>query len=312
MNRGIVMEVQKRNVIVMTPGGEFISFLRNGRQYKIGEEVLVSAEQAATTRQRRLIWKPLLLLACSLLIAFTLLYNGKPGKAYAYVSMDAESSLEASVDEDLHVRDLRAYNKEGEQVLRDLGDWKGKRVTEVIASVIQRSEQMGYVKNREVLLTYVATNQKVDEELARSLHSLEEAYTKELHVTSRRSTPEQREAARKKGLTTGGYIKQQSPQQEMPPAEEPDEKEQIPSVPAPPPNEGTETNPHPEKKEQKQEEKEERMQEKQTRPQPPGKQKHPEKEERKREKKEKQLEKHYKQRPQHEKEREKEQEKEWD
>ena len=39
MNKGIVMDIKKHNVVVLTPNGEFITFKRKVHSYMIGEEI---------------------------------------------------------------------------------------------------------------------------------------------------------------------------------------------------------------------------------------------------------------------------------
>ncbi|WP_313960555.1 anti-sigma factor domain-containing protein [Bacillus thuringiensis] len=216
MNKGIVMDIKKHNVVVLTPNGEFITFNRKAHSYMIGEEISFDEEEQRSPRftMPSFLKSASILVAC-LLCVFLFFYNQPEEKAFAYVSVDINPSLEASVTKDLRVIDLRACNDDGRRILKEMKQWENKHVQDVIRTIIKQSQEDKYLTNdKEVMLTAVAKDKSLGPQLEKAMQELKKEYEiKHITVEYQSSTMQIREDAKKAGVGTGVYIKQENEKQ---------------------------------------------------------------------------------------------------
>ncbi|ANB61992.1 anti-sigma factor domain-containing protein [Anoxybacteroides amylolyticum] len=181
MRNGIIMEEHKHYYIVMTRDGEFLK-VKKIKEYQIGEEIsfTTSQEEKASLGQKLFARKiPQFSMALVLLLAvIPLLTNLNTGKAYAYVTIDINPSIEMSIDDKQTVTDMRAYNDDGRKIVRSIDDWRGKTLTDVTEEIIDQSEQNGYLKNeRDVMISITHINKKnktIDEQIEKTIHMIEQ------------------------------------------------------------------------------------------------------------------------------------------
>lgn len=151
MSKGVVMEVHSRRIVLLTPEGNFVTCNKGKRTYEIGSEIQYTPQDITV---RRIFLKPVLTIAACLVL-FLLFYRPED-KVMAYVSVDSTSNIEASVTNHLYVKDLKAHNQEGERILREITDWKGKPLQEVLQHIFEQSEKDGYlIPGKRVILTSV-------------------------------------------------------------------------------------------------------------------------------------------------------------
>ncbi|MGZ9771195.1 anti-sigma-I factor RsgI family protein, partial [Bacillus toyonensis] len=225
MNKGIVMDIKKHNVVVLTPNGEFIMFKRKAHSYMIGEEISFDEEEQRSPRfTMPPFLKPASILVACFLCVLLFFYNQPEEKAFAYVSVDINPSLEASVTKDLRVIDLRACNDDGRRILKELKQWENKQLQDVIRTIIKQSQEDKYLTNdKQVMLTAVAKDKSLEPQLEKAMQELKKEYEiKHITVEYQSSTMQMREDAKKAGVGTGVYIKQEN------------EKEKSLTPPAPP------------------------------------------------------------------------------
>ncbi|WIY63527.1 anti-sigma factor domain-containing protein [Bacillus arachidis] len=227
MNKGIVMDIKKRSVVVLTPDGEFITFKRKSHSYMIGEEISFNEQEQRVPRfSIPSFLKPVSLLVACFLCVFLFFYYQPEEKAFAYVSIDINPSLEASVTKDLRVIDLRACNDDGKRILKEMKRWKNKPLQDVVRTIVKQSQEDGYLTNdKQVMLTAVTKDKLLEPQLEKAMQELKKEYeTKHVTVVYQSSTMQVRENAKKAGVSTGVYIKQEN------------EKKKSLTPPAPPSN----------------------------------------------------------------------------
>ncbi|MCL6587775.1 MAG: anti-sigma factor domain-containing protein [Anoxybacillus sp.] len=181
MRNGIIMEKHKRYYIVMTRDGEFLK-VKKIKEYQIGEEIsfTTSQEEKASLGRKLFARKiPQFSMALVLLLAvIPLLTNLNTGKAYAYVTVDINPSIEMSIDDKQTVTAIRAYNDDGTNIIHSMDDWRGKTLTDVTEEIISQSEQNGYLKNgRDVMIAITHINKKdkaIDEQIEKTIHMIEQ------------------------------------------------------------------------------------------------------------------------------------------
>ncbi|MGH0563413.1 anti-sigma factor domain-containing protein [Bacillus cereus] len=213
MNKGIVMDIKKHSVVVLTPNGEFITCKRKGDSCMIGEEISFDEqEQKASRFSIPYFLKPASLLVACFLCALLFFYNQPEEKVFAYVSVDINPSLEVSVTKDLRVIDLQACNDDGRRILKELKQWENKQLQEVIRTIIKQSQEDKYLTNdKQVMLTAVAKDKSLRPQLEQVMQELKKEYEiKHITVEYQSSTMQVRENARKAGIGTGVYIKQEN------------------------------------------------------------------------------------------------------
>ena len=87
---------------------------------------------------------------------------------FAYVSVDINPSLEASVTKDLRVIDLRACNDDGRRILKEMKRWENKHLQDVIRTIIKQSQEDKYLTNdKQVMLTAIAKDKSLEPQLKR-------------------------------------------------------------------------------------------------------------------------------------------------
>jgi len=213
MNKGIVMDIKKHNVVVLTPNGEFIMFKRKAHSYMIGEEISFDEEEQRSPRfTMPPFLKPASIFVTCFLCVLLFFYNQPEEKAFAYVSVDINPSLEASVTKDLRVIDLRACNDDGRRILKELKQWENKQLQDVIRTIIKQSQEDKYLTNdKQVMLTAVAKDKSLEPQLEKAMQELKKEYEiKHITVEYQSSTMQMREDAKKAGVGTGVYIKQEN------------------------------------------------------------------------------------------------------
>lgn len=129
---GIVLEVHRNTVTVMTPDGRFCRLARYGH-VEVGQEY--SGRKPA---------RPWLAAAAVFLLLFvSALYPLSSSQAVAYVSVDINPSLELGVSRNLHVVSATALNAEASDLLADLR-LKGLPLAEAVEAVLQAAEEKDY------------------------------------------------------------------------------------------------------------------------------------------------------------------------
>ncbi|MCI0764149.1 anti-sigma factor domain-containing protein [Bacillus sp. TL12] len=227
MNKGIVMDIKKHSVVVLTPDGEFITFKRKSHSYMIGEEISFNEQEQRVPRfSIPSFLKPASLLVACFLCVFLFFYNQPEEKVIAYVSVDINPSLEAGVTKDLRVIDLRACNDDGKRILKEMKRWKNEPLQDVVRTIVKQSQEDGYLTNdKQVMLTTVTKEKSLERQLEKAMQELKKEYeTKHVTVVYQSSTMQVRENAKKAGVSTGVYIKQEN------------EKKKSLTPPAPPSN----------------------------------------------------------------------------
>ncbi|OTX13613.1 hypothetical protein BK715_20805 [Bacillus thuringiensis serovar japonensis] len=271
MNKGIVMDIKKHSVVVLTPNGEFITCKRKGDSCIIGEEISFDEqEQKASHFSIPSFLKPASILVACFLFAVLFFYNQPEEKVFAYVSVDINPSLEVSVTKDFRVIDLQACNDDGRRILKELKQWENKQLQEVIRTIIKQSQEDKYLTNdKQVMLTAVAKDKALEPLLEKAMKELKKEYElKHITVEYQSSTMQIRENARKAGISTGVYIKQENEKNKsltppVTPSNPVENEEEVQSHPESSPDATLDLSPVKEKKYEKQEQKEQKKTEEQ-------------------------------------------------
>ncbi len=135
MSRSIVMELDKRTAVVLTPDGQFIRVKREV-QYEVGGEIAdpVPVRAAPRNRQR---WLQSGAFVSAMLLIMVGFWAFRAPPVVAYVSMDINPSIELGLDAKERVRELRAVNEDAEAIIEGL-KYRGKNLETVMNELARR------------------------------------------------------------------------------------------------------------------------------------------------------------------------------
>nr|WGD66995.1 anti-sigma factor domain-containing protein [Bacillus velezensis] len=218
MRRGIIVEKNKKFVTLLTPDGQFLKTKNDHRTCEIGEEIMFEGE---TRMGRRASFFDFLKLRPFKLGVFTmtaiilfiliLLPVFSDNKAYAYMTLDINPSIEMALNSKYEVIELTPLNHDAKQVISDIGDWKSSDFKEVISNIITDCSKHGYVKeSKEILISTVYENtddNTYKKGVKKQLADMTEKYKGTYQIQSLESDMETREKAKQEGMSTGSYIR---------------------------------------------------------------------------------------------------------
>lgn len=217
MKRGVVMSIHKQHAVVMTADGQFLQAPIQGMP-QIGEEIIFEEEYRKPRTVKPVYWYgSAAALIMVLFLPLLLIMQRDAHPVVAYVSMDINPSVELGVDENEKVRELRALNEDGEQIIKGL-QFEGVNVETVAAAILERAKGSHYLDtpNKDIFITSVLLGDpsalkldyeniltgKVDETLRAMLTNLA-AEAASANITTMSIPNEVREEASVNGISSG-------------------------------------------------------------------------------------------------------------
>ncbi|MGA4718951.1 anti-sigma-I factor RsgI family protein [Fictibacillus nanhaiensis] len=213
MNKAIIVEVNKRHVIVLAEGGEFKKIKNTNAAYTVGQEIRLPVRQENKKPAFSIFnWKTGTAVALAIFLLFfqVLAPVSGPG-AYAYVGINMDPSLELKIDEDMKVLDIYAYNQQGHMVLDRLDDWKNEEIEMVTDLIFETCEDLGYLKSKEEVLITTTLSEEVpsdkEKEIKQQVNKVmtEKAQKKSIEMTTIVMSSEEREQSKKMKMSPGHY-----------------------------------------------------------------------------------------------------------
>lgn len=225
MRKGIIMDMDEGLLTVLTPDGEFLHATRLDRPYAIGEEISFFPIERTIQRKKPFLLfglKSVLALSAALLVVFGSLFPMyQSNHAYAYMSIDVNPSIELGINKKMQVVELTGFNKEGNEIIAHLNDWKKQDVIKITKTIINEMEKEGYFKvKKQLVISTVRTEEaekQIEKQLEANIKEIKAAATdQQLELTVVSGTEQDLQKAHELGLTTGKYqtknrnIKQQN------------------------------------------------------------------------------------------------------
>ncbi|MCY7877949.1 anti-sigma factor domain-containing protein [Bacillus spizizenii] len=218
MRRGIIVEKNRKFVTLLTPDGQFLKAKNDRRSYEIGEEIMLPSESRMGRRasffdflKLRPFKMGIVTMTAIMLFIFIILPVFSNNKAYAYMTIDINPSVEMALNSDYEVIELTPLNDEGKKVVNDIDDWEKTDFKKVIDDIITDCSEHGYVKkSKEILISTVYENTEDNtykKAVKKQLNDVTEKYKTTYRMESLESDMQTREKAKKKGVSTGSYIK---------------------------------------------------------------------------------------------------------
>ncbi|MBY8913887.1 anti-sigma factor domain-containing protein [Bacillus sp. YC2] len=218
MRRGIIVEKNKKFVTLLTPDGQFLKTKNDHHTCEIGEEITFSGETRMSRRASFfdfLKLRPLKLgvftMTAMILFILIMLPIFSDNKAYAYMTLDINPSIEMALNSKYEVIELTPLNDDAKRVIDDIGDWKSNDFKEVISDIITDCSKHGYVKeSKEILISTVYENSDdhtYKTGVKKQLADVTKKYQDTYRLESLESDMETREKAKQEGMSTGSYIR---------------------------------------------------------------------------------------------------------
>ncbi|MBT2697000.1 anti-sigma factor domain-containing protein [Bacillus sp. ISL-40] len=219
MKKGVVMEIDDAFLTLLTPEGEFLHAKRQNQPYAIGEEIhFFPIESGKTSNHLNTLknvfkLKPVWALMAALFIflgSFFPMYQNN--KAYAYMSIDVNPSIELSINKKMQVVEITGYNKEGKEIISQLNKWEKEDVSKVAQTILAEMKKEGYLNTKEnIIISTVRTKEaegKIDKKLQENIDEIKASVNKQkLEITVLKATESEWKKAHKLGITTGKYKK---------------------------------------------------------------------------------------------------------
>ncbi|KQL54851.1 hypothetical protein AN964_15930 [Heyndrickxia shackletonii] len=210
MRKGVILEIKKKYLVMLTPDGEFVKGMKPHDHLYIGQEI--SFDPYLKKLHFPLVLTPAKigsLAVVSIMILCALLFNfTNQNKAYAYVSIDANPSVELVLNKNLQVIGAKALNADGQKVLAKV-DVEGKQDFEDIAKqVLLTSNSLGFIDlNSKVVIASVLKDENNKQRLEKKVQDLApvaKSVNADLKVVN--ASMDERKNALKSGVSTGKYV----------------------------------------------------------------------------------------------------------
>lgn len=251
MKKGIILEMDKRYVTLLTPDGQFLRADNHANAYHIGQEItFLPIEEKATksiflTRLYQDMKGKVAICAMVMLVvlASTMIPMYQRNQVYAYMSID-QAGIELAVNNQLEIIEITPYSQKGDVVLRSIDTWEKEDLASVSKNILFVIDKKDLSDQEEIVLSTVYNgkrNDQTDNNLQKEIAELKQYVAandkKILHV---KANKEERKEALERGISVG-ELKREAKQktrsesktnlkqkdQKNPPAEQPKKNQQF-------------------------------------------------------------------------------------
>ncbi|MDI6706634.1 MAG: anti-sigma factor domain-containing protein [Bacillota bacterium] len=208
MSRGIIMELEGSKAIVLTPTGEFKSTRLPAGKYELGQEVDVKGNYVHSMRKLGAVAAVLII---ALLVPYILNIAVLDTKAYAYVDLDINPSVEFTINKQSRIIHARGLNGDGEKVLSD-AELVGKSLEYGIEYFALKAIELGFAEGEGkdyILATTVfegVEDAKLESKIARTLEKVIEKNGIAADMDTLVATKEIKKEADKAGVSSGKFL----------------------------------------------------------------------------------------------------------
>jgi hypothetical protein len=213
LKTGIILEMDEHFLTLLTPEGQFLRARNEEYLYQVGQEIqFVPIEDEV---RKPVSWfasikgKALTAAALVLLIGGSILVPVyQNNQVYAYMSIDDGSSIELELNKQLQVIGMKPYNKEGEEIVNTISEWKKQDLSTVSVKILAEMQKK-HVGDGEIVLSSTIISDPDNESeqlLAEQISTINtSANQKETTITVISGTQDEREKAKEQGITLGQF-----------------------------------------------------------------------------------------------------------
>ncbi|MCM3453049.1 anti-sigma factor domain-containing protein [Heyndrickxia oleronia] len=210
MKKGVVLEIKRQYLVMLTPEGEFVKGKNNGTPLEVGEEIFFYPyEESKANRKKFTLWSLSSSVAAILFICFLIINPLKKDQAFAYVTMDMDSSIEFVLDENLHIIGTHAYNSAGEKLLSTIQIEKNQLFTPVATKLINQYDSLNSEKN--IVIASISKDEKNQQRIEKEVQKIQhDVQKKEANIKVIKGSMKERASAQKKGISAGKFISEEN------------------------------------------------------------------------------------------------------
>ncbi|MCT4562864.1 MAG: anti-sigma factor domain-containing protein [Maledivibacter sp.] len=163
--KGVVMEVEKSYIIVLTHGVDYVKLKKKGN-VDIGKKIMFIEDDII--RESYTSFKPFIGIAAAIILIIATIIGGfgidfiKGFQAYAIVSLDINPSLEFQIDDREIVKKVNPLNDQGQEIIDD--NMVGMKIENAVIYSIKKAIDKEYLNNENniVLISNVILNDDVE------------------------------------------------------------------------------------------------------------------------------------------------------
>jgi hypothetical protein len=215
VKKGIVLDIDESFITLLTPEGQFLRARKQDQFYQIGKEIIF-----VPFEEKRGKWLSSWKGKAAAAAVLTLMIGGaslvtvyQRNQAYAYMSLDDESSIELKVNKKLEVIDVIPYNDDGEKIVESIGKWKGESLSAVSGQIMSEMKKQGVGDGEVVFSSAIIAekNRKADRLLQKEMADIKRlADQHESEIKVFNGTKAERQKAKTQGVTLGVYKKKET------------------------------------------------------------------------------------------------------
>lgn len=215
IRKGVVLEIDGQEAIILTDSGEFTRVPIRKRQLEVGMEITLPSHHRSKTFQMPKLtgW---VAAAAAVMLMFlsplTGLFNSSGDEVVAYVNIDINPSIELDINSNQDVVAAEPWNDDGRQVLSEV-NVRGKDMDEATALITKRAIQDGFLgpkaSNSVMLALTPAEGETIGASWENNLKASVNGVLQEEHqvasVDTMVGSPALRLSARQQGLSVGKF-----------------------------------------------------------------------------------------------------------
>lgn len=227
--KGSILEINGNQAIVMTDKCDFISVKCHPDMF-VGQQISFRKKDIKTSKMAYAKYITLVAgIFLTMLCSAFLFQQYSPEKAFAYIDVDINPSVELLINEDAKVLSTKSLNADAQKLLKDL-KLVNKPVKQAISEIVTASQQLGYIspeKNNAVLVSASINEKYTDKQKASQQKKLDNILTEVKTISVKvgsndlkpeviKVTPQNRKTAVENDISMGRYelyekIKEKNP-----------------------------------------------------------------------------------------------------
>jgi Anti-sigma factor N-terminus len=222
-HKGIVLKIQNGYCYVLTPDRQFLKVplhqdVQIGQEIEwVGQELEDRSDRKRTILVRKSLWQPALGLTAAIVLTIGIWQGSAffhPAKAYAYVTLDINPSIELAINDKNQVLQQEALNEDGRKVLSEISVLH-QSVDEAIQRITERANKDGFVaQDSDILITTTPVVHNQDSQTLKAIDQLQNSLVAEVRkvipqknvlIKGLTVSPDVRNAAEKVHLSAGKF-----------------------------------------------------------------------------------------------------------
>jgi len=175
---GLVLEIKKKKLIVLTSSGEYLTCEKPDSLVEIGQKISFPLSKIIKDKRFRIhlpkLYGAIITGVMILLAIFGYNFNSDHAMAAAYVTINSNAKVKATVNKYLEVIDVKYMDETGKSVVQDLKGWKHKSIKAVVTEIIKISNKKNYLKTNDTVTIETKMKKGVDKTREKLEHQLNE------------------------------------------------------------------------------------------------------------------------------------------